>query len=351
VRLFLAVLCVACLSGSLLLCQQTQATVPQGQPPSSPNVPSPADASAVGSVNGAVTDTDKAAIPNAHVALEDAVTKATRLLDSDPSGEFSFTTVAPGKYNVRIRVPGFSSWKVENVEVHPGEALILTPIELGVEAITSSVQAIFQEDLAEQQITAEEHQRILGVLPNFYVSYIPHAAPLTRRQKFKLALVVSVDPVTFFTTGVTAGVEQWQGDLQGYGQGFPGYASRYAASYGDRLSSTFLGAALLPSLLRQDPRYFYRGHGHVVVRALYAMSTVVVCKGDNGHFQPNFSNVLGNVGSGLISSLYYPNSDKHDVQTTVQNTLIGISTGAIGTVFQEFLLKHLTHGVPPASMP
>ena len=53
------------------------------------------------------------------------------------------------------------------------------------------------EDLAEQQITAEEHQRILAVLPNFYVSYLPDAAPLTRKQKFKLAVVVSRDPVTY----------------------------------------------------------------------------------------------------------------------------------------------------------
>ena len=87
---------------------------------------------------------------------------------------------------------------------------------------------------------------------------------------------------------------------------FPGYAKRYGATYGDRLSSTFLGAALLPSLLHQDPRYFYRGHGHIMVRAMYAISTVAVCKGDNGRWQPNYSNVLGNLGAAGISTLYYP---------------------------------------------
>jgi hypothetical protein len=301
-------------------------------------------------VAGIVTDTDHAAVPTAHVTLETLDTKISTALPSDPDGSFLFNAVPPGTYVVTIAAKGFSPWKIKDVlVVHEGESVVIPTVELGVEAITTSVNAITIEDLAEQQITAEEHQRILGILPNFYVSYLPNAAPLTRKQKFKLAVVVSTDPLTFLTTGITAGIEQSQGNLQGYGQGFTGYASRYGATYGDRLSATFLGAAVFPSLFRQDPRYFYRGHGHVIVRALYAISTVVICKGDNGHFQPNYSNVLGNVGSGLISSLYYPNSDQHDVQTTIENTLLGISTGAIGTLFQEFLLRHLTHGAPKPS--
>ena len=112
-------------------------------------------------------------------------------------------------------------------------------------------------------------------------------------------------------------------------------------------ASGLIGAALLPSLLHQDPRYFYKGHGTVTKRALYAISTVVICKGDNGKWQPNYSNVGGNLAAGLLSTTYYPHSEQHSVQITVVNTLIGTSTGAIGTLFQEFMLKHLTHGVPP----
>lgn len=258
----------------------------------------------------------------------------------------------PGTIHRRGHATGFASWKIKDVIlVHEGESFVVPEIQLGVEAINTTVNAISMEDLAEQQITAEEHQRILGVLPNFYVSYLSDAAPLTRKQKFKLAAHVSIDPMTYFTTGVTAGIEQWQGDFSGYGQEFSGYARRYGATYGDRLSSTMLGAALLPSLLHQDPRYFYRGHGHIIVRALYAISTVAVCKGDNGHWQPNYSNVLGNLGAAGISSLYYPSSNRHSIQVTVDNTLLGVATGAFGTLFQEFLLRHLTHGAPPKSSP
>lgn len=315
-------------------------------------VPEPAAKAGTARISGRVTDIDQAAVANAHVVLEEMDSKATQTTASSAVGEFEFAGIEPGNYVMRISALGFAAWRIRDIIVlHEGEDFVVPPVELGVEAISTTVQAITVEDLAEQQITAEEHQRILGVLPNFYVSYIPNAAPLTSRQKFKLALRVSSDPVTFFTTGVTAGIEQWQGDFAGYGQGFSGYAQRFGATYGDRLGATFLGAAVLPSLFHQDPRYFYRGHGRVITRALYAISTVVVCKGDNGHWQPNFSNVLGNLGAAGISSTYYPASDRHSVQVTIDNTLVNIATGSFGTLFQEFLLKHFTHGVPAPGTP
>ena len=339
---------------SILLCATACRLAAQDAGSNMPGAPGQAASASSGSVSGTITDTDRATISGARVTLDDAVSKGTRTAVSDRDGTFAFVSVPPGSYVVTVHASGFSPWTIKDViVVHQGEDLAVPEVQLGVEAITTSINAISMEDLAEQQITAEEHQRILGVLPNFYVSYVPDAAPLTRKQKFKLAARISIDPVTYFTTGVTAGIEQWQGDFSGYGQEFSGYAKRYGATYGDRLSSTFLGAALLPPLLHQDPRYFYRGHGRIVVRALYAISTVAVCKGDNGRWQPNYSNVLGNLGAAGISSLYYPSSDQHGVQVTVDNTLIGVATGAFGTLFQEFLLRHVTHGVPrgPAPQP
>jgi hypothetical protein len=328
-------LAVCCLRASA---QQTLSPIPL------PNAPSPAS---TGSISGLITDTDKAVIPGASVTLEEFPSKVVvSNTITDSNGEFHFPAVPAGSYIARIQAHGFSSWKVEDILVLAADNTTLAPVELGVEALDSFVNAITVEDLAEQQITAEEHQRILGVLPNFFVSYERNPQPLTRKQKFKLAFVISRDPLTFLTTGITAGIEQAEGDFAGYGPGFTGYASRYAATYGDRLSATFLGSAILPSLLHQDPRYFYNGKGSVIHRALYAIATTVICKGDNGHWQPNYSNVFGNLGAAGISTLYYPRSDQHSVQVTVDNTLLGIAEGSIGTLFQEFVLKHFTHGVP-----
>jgi hypothetical protein len=332
-RTALSVVLLFCLSAAQLVAQQT---------------PPPALAANFGhaSISGVITDTDHAAIPGALVSLVETGIDTVRETTTDSSGVFQFLDLPAGKYLVRVKAMHFSAWKVEDIALSAAQDLTLTPIELGVESIDSEVNAITVEDLAEQQITAEEHQRILGILPNFYVSYLPHAAPLTRRQKFKLAFTVSTDPLTFITTGVTAAIGQADGAFAGYGQGFGGYAQRYAATYGDKLSATMLGSAVFPSLFHQDPRYFYRGHGNVVVRALYAVSTTVVCKGDNGRFQPNYSNILGNLAAGGVSGLYYPATSRHGVQVTIDDSLLGIAEGGFGTLFQEFVLKHVTHGVP-----
>jgi len=336
-----------CAATSRLPAQQTTAPPDAGTLPAAASSQQPPDELSTATIAGSITDTDAAAIANATVTLQNAESSATRTVVSEGMGGFTFASVPPGKYIVKINASGFASWKIKDIIVlHEGENFVVPNVELGVEEINTSVNAITMEDLAEQQITAEMHQRILGVLPNFYVSYIPNAAPLTRKQKFKLALRVSTDPLTFFTTGVTAGFEQAGGDFSGYGLGFAGYSERYAAAYGDSLDATMLGSALLPSLLHQDPRYFYRGHGRVIVRALYALSTVVVCKGDNGHWQPNYSNVGGNLGAAFVSSVYYPPSDRHNVQVTVVNTLIGMGKGSFSVLFQEFLIRHFTHGVP-----
>jgi hypothetical protein len=100
-------------------------------------------------------------------------------------------------------------------------------------------------------------------------------------------------------------------------------------------------------VLHQDPRYFYKGTGRIASRALYAIASVVICKGDNGRWQPNYSNVLGDLAAAGISNLYYPASDRDGAELTIRNSLIGTAGGAVGNLFQEFLIKRISRGVEP----
>jgi hypothetical protein len=105
---------------------------------------------------------------------------------------------------------------------------------------------------------------------------------------------------------------------------------------------------VLPSLLKQDPRYFYRGTGTRRSRLLYALANAVICKGDNGKWQPNYSNMLGGLAAGGISNLYYPAKDRNGARLTFENALIEIGATAGANLVEEFLVPRPT---PKSSKP
>lgn len=202
-----------------------------------------------------------------------------------------------------------------------------------------------QQQQAQDELKREEKQRILGVVPNFNTAYDQNAAPLTWKQKFQLDLRSSVDPFVFFAAGVDAGEEQAEDTFPEYGQGAEGYAKRFGASYADTFDGNFWGNAVLPSLLHEDPRYFRKGTGTFMHRALYSAATNVWSKRDQGTWGPNYANVGGNFIGGAISNLYYPASDR-GVTLTITRALTVTAEGAIGSEFVEFwpdISHHLFH--------
>jgi hypothetical protein len=210
-----------------------------------------------------------------------------------------------------------------------------------------------RHEKAEVQIKEQEQQRVLGVLPSFNVSYRNDAVSLTGWQKMRLAFHSATDPVTFGTSFALAGYHEVVNDLSGFSWGPKGYVERAGAVYLDSFDGTMIGNGILPALLHQDPRYFRMGHGSAPRRLLYAASTAFICKHDNtGKWEPNYSNVAGNIAAGAISNLYYPGSNS-GVGLTISNGMIQTATGAIGSVFQEFwpdisrrvLHKDPTHGL------
>jgi hypothetical protein len=227
--------------------------------------------------------------------------------------------------------------------LHPGEVLEAPPtvLAIGQANVMIQVGAASQTQAAQEQIKAQEQQRVLAFVPNFYVTYVPDPAPLNSKQKFELAWKNTIDPVSFVLTGALAGFEQWQNLYPGYGQGAEGYAKRFGSSYADLATSTFLGSAIFPSLLKQDPRYFYRGTGSKRSRFMHAVASAVICRGDNKRWQPNYSSLLGTLTASGISNAYYPEKDR-GVGLTFQNAAIGIGGNAVIDVLQEFVVRKLT---------
>ena len=285
-------------------------------------------------------------VAGAHVRLTVGGSSASQYVLSGENGQYSFADVPPGPFQITITAPKFAPQTLSGI-LHAGESYIVSTAALAVATAVTDVEVrVSQIEVAEEQIKVEEKQRVLGVLPNFYVSYIPDAAPLTSKQKFKLAARTVVDPFTLVFVGGSAGVEQAQNHFRGYGQGAQGYAKRFGAGYGDTLSGTFIGSAILPSLFKQDPRYFYKGTGSMESRFLYAIANAFICKGDNKRWQPNYSGMLGSLAAGGISNLYYPAEDRNGVGLTFENAAIGIGASGIANLFQEFVIRKLTPKAP-----
>jgi hypothetical protein len=313
--------------------------------------PQAPDSAQSGVISGTVVDPDGAVLVNVKIIVEQPSTASTgaaskREALSDGEGHFVLSDVPPGPFQLSLAASGFAPVQKSGV-LQPGENYTIPQITLAVaENIVDVEVTLSQAQVAEDQIKIEEKQRLFGVLPNFYVSYDPKAVPLTAKQKFKLAWKSTVDPVSFGIVGAVAGIEQADNAFSGYGQGTQGYAKRYGAAYADLVSGTFIGSAILPSLLKQDPRYFYKGTGSRKSRFLYAVANSVVCKGDNRHWQPNYSFIIGDLATGGISNLYYPSQNRNGAALTFENAFIAVGAGAIGNIFQEFFSRKLTPHAP-----
>ncbi len=329
-----------------------------GQPPQQMPVPGPerqGTASAgeqlpgeqlQGTISGTVVDQSGAVVAGARVRLIREDPSLNQEVLSGNDGQFFFANIAPGPFQLTIAWAGFETQLSSGI-LRSGETYIVPRMALAVAIENTEVQvSLTQTEVAEEQIAVEEKQRVLGVVPNFYVSYIPDAAPLTSKQKFKLAGKTAVDPFTFVFVVGFAGIEQAQNHFSGYGQGAQGYAKRFGARFADTVTGTFIGGAILPSLLKQDPRYFYKGSGSNRSRILYAIANAVICKGDNGHWQPSYSGIIGGLAAGGISNLYYPAQYRNGAGLTFENALIGTGVSAAIKVFQEFYIRKLTRKVP-----
>ena len=293
-----------------------------------------------------IIDQTGTAVVGARVRLTREGQSPIQKMTTGDDGQFSFANIAPGPFHLTIASEGFSTQSSSGI-LHSGEAYIVPQIALVIATSITEVKVELSPiEMAQEQIKEQEKQRVLGIFPNFYVSYVPNAAPLTSKQKFELAWKTTADPVRFLTVGAIAGGEQATNRFSGYGQGAQGYAKRYGASYADFVTNAFIGDAILPSLLKQDPRYFYKVTGSRRSRVLYAIANAVICKGDNGHWQPNYSEILGSLAAGGISNLYYPASDRNGAALTFENALIGIGASAAINVLQEFVLRKVTPNVP-----
>jgi Carboxypeptidase regulatory-like domain len=294
-------------------------------------------------VVGTVTDVNHDTVPDATVVLQGATESDRQSVMSNGDGYFELRCLKPRvPYQVNISANGFAEWHSSALVLAPGQFKILANIELRIEAERTTIDVKYDPvQVATEQIKVEEQQRIFGFIPNYYVVYDPHPEPLSNKLKFHLAFKVLVNPVTVAGVALQSAAQQ-AGDTPNYSQGAAGFGKRFGANAADGLTNIVIGGAVLPSLLHQDPRYFYQGTGTTGSRIRHAIIHPFVCKGDNGAWQPNYSTIGGDLASSAISNLYYPKSNR-GAGLVFTNFVLSSAGRVAASLAQEFILRRVTH--------
>ncbi len=291
-------------------------------------------------IRGTVTDINDQPVAGATITLEGPQLGQVRTAMTDGLGFYEMGEVEPGiPYHITVNASGFARWESSSITLKPGRHETLDVSKLRIEEFETNVtvRPEASEEIAIEQVRVEEKQRGLGIIPNFFAVYDRHPEPLTARLKFDLAFRVLRDPFTLGGVAVLAGIGQAAGN-PAYVQGLRGYAERFGANYTNQATSILIGGAVLPSLLRQDPRYFYKGDGSKMSRAVHALSNLVITKGDSGRTEPNFSSLGGDLASGAIASIYYPQRDEK-ARIIFESFAINTAVHAGVRLLQEFVFR------------
>jgi hypothetical protein len=322
------------------------------QQPISSSILQTADVAASAAIQGAVLDEGGAIVAGAAVTLTNIGTGETHVTGSDSVGTYSFSALPAGDFTLLISAQGFSPFRNPRITLASNQNLQLADITLHLAAVSSNTEVTAsKQEVAEAQMQSEVKQRLLGFLPNYYVVYFRDPAPLNAGQKVRLAFRLAIDPVNFGLAAAQAAAETNSKDYEQYGTGAEGFAKRYAAAYADGFIGTMIGSGLIHAVLRQDPRYYYKGTGTVRARVFYALSWSFRCKGDNGKWQIAYSSLLGDIASASISNLYYPKAISNSPGQTAKYSVLNLASQGVNALLQEFLFKKLTtHANEPGKL-
>jgi len=325
----LSSLCLAIFASSTALSQIPAAPEPQA-----------------GSISGYVVDPDGAAIPHATVSLQGKSPDDKITVTADDSGQFRVAGLKAGtSYAVTVTAKGFGVTTVTTDPLTAGADFTVTGLTLKP-AADETVAAASEKEIAMQEVYEETHQRVLGIIPNYYVVYDrSDEVPLTVGLKYKLAFKTIFDVMTLGGAMFVAGIDQ-AAHTPAYVEGTRGFGQRVGYNYAGAASDILIGGAVLPALLHQDPRYYYKGTGTKKSRLLHALASPILCKGDNGKTQFNISSIGGDLASGAIAQTYTPARDR-GAEAVLTGALVVTGGREINAMLQEFVFARLIkHGKP-----
>jgi hypothetical protein len=182
----------------------------------------------------------------------------------------------------------------------------------------------------------QQTKRILGIIPNFRaVSSDAILPPQSTKQKFVTATQDSFDYSSVLIPAMLAGYSMATKATPEFHQGAAGYGRYFWHSFVDQTSENYMVEFVVPSILRQDTRYYTLGRGTFLKRTGYALSRAVITRSDSGTEVFNASEVIGSGASAGLSTLYYPARER-SLSNTGKQWGLDVGIDAATFVFKEF---------------
>jgi hypothetical protein len=150
-----------------------------------------------GEITGEVRDSSGGNIPGANVTVTNLATNATRIVTSNEAGVYSFPSLPPGEYSLKVEKPGFKTVTRAQIQLQVQQSARID-IELPVGQVTESVEVS-----ATAALLSTENATVGTVIENKRIVELP----LNGRNYLQL---VSLSPnVSYgFTNAGQAGSRQ-----------------------------------------------------------------------------------------------------------------------------------------------
>ena len=140
---------------------------------------------ATADLRGTVTDPNGAVVPNATLTLRDDAKGIVRTTTSKANGEYLFTLVPPGKYDLIVESSGFGKFEAKQLQLTVGQQAEF-PVQLKVATATSEITVNTTPDLVETTRTTVantiDQQRIenLPINQRDYINFAQTSSQVDR---------------------------------------------------------------------------------------------------------------------------------------------------------------------------
>jgi hypothetical protein len=119
-----------------------------------------------GVIQGTVTDASGGVVPGATVEARNVDTNLTRTLTTGDTGRFVFLQLPPGRYQVTVSLPGFTTHVHEDVPLTVGQSITLDPVlKVSGTAETVTVRAVSLIDVTRTEVSTTLNETIVSTTP------------------------------------------------------------------------------------------------------------------------------------------------------------------------------------------